>query len=156
GAGTRGADDVRLQLDELGGEGGKLLNAPLRIPALHGQVLALDVAALPQDVDEDVLADRLAGPRWRARDQHPEPVDSPRRPRRLCLGGERRGEHGDSSSEKRAPARHWITSSARASTAGGMVRPRAFAVLRLITSSNFVGCSTGRSAGLAPFKTLST
>jgi hypothetical protein len=28
---------------------------------------------------------------------------------------------------------YWITSSARASTAGGIVRPRAFAVLRLMT-----------------------
>jgi hypothetical protein len=32
-----------------------------------------------------------------------------------------------------------------------MVRPSALAVLRLMTSSNFVGCSTGRSAGLAPY-----
>ena len=38
---------------------------------------------------------------------------------------------------------HWITSSARASTAGGIVRPRAFAVFRLITNSNLVGCSMG-------------
>ena len=47
-----------------------------------------------------------------------------------------------------------MTSSARASSDGGIVRPRAFAVLRLITSSNFVGCSTGRSAGLAPLQNL--
>ena len=37
-----------------------------------------------------------------------------------------------------------------------MVRPSAFAAFRLTTSSNFVGCSTGRSAGLAPFRILST
>src|SRR5438034_10136080 len=43
-----------------------------------------------------------------------------------------------------------ITSSARARRACGTVRPSAWAVLRLITSSNLVGCSTGRSAGLAP------
>jgi hypothetical protein len=49
-----------------------------------------------------------------------------------------------------------ITSSARASSIGGMVIPRALAVLRLMTSSNFVGCSTGSSAGLAPLNTLST
>src|SRR5262245_44826498 len=30
-----------------------------------------------------------------------------------------------------------------------MVRPSAFAVLRLMTNSNFVGCCTGRSPGLA-------
>ena len=34
--------------------------------------------------------------------------------------------------------------------------PSAFAVFRLITSSNLVGCSTGRSAGFAPLKILST
>src|SRR5262245_14790047 len=45
-----------------------------------------------------------------------------------------------------------ITSSARASSDGGISRPMAFAVLRLIVSSNFVGCSIGRSAGLAPCK----
>jgi hypothetical protein len=36
------------------------------------------------------------------------------------------------------------------------VSPSALAVLRLITSSNFVGCSTGRSAGRAPFRMRST
>src|SRR5215475_9201290 len=48
------------------------------------------------------------------------------------------------------------TRSALASTFGGIIRPICLAVLRLITNSNFVGCSTGRSAGLAPFKILST
>src|SRR5262249_5012944 len=51
--------------------------------------------------------------------------------------------------------RYSITSSARASTDGGMVWPIALAVFRLMTSSNLVGCSTGKSAGLAPFKILS-
>ena len=47
-----------------------------------------------------------------------------------------------------------ITSSARASTDGGTVRPRALAVLRLITSSNLVVRTTGKSAGFAPFRIL--
>src|SRR5207244_3481197 len=47
-----------------------------------------------------------------------------------------------------------ITSSARASSASGMVRPSALAVFELITSSNFVGCKTGRSPGFAPFRTF--
>jgi len=51
---------------------------------------------------------------------------------------------------------HSTTSSARRSTDGGIVKPSALAALRLMTSSNFVGCSTGRSAGLAPFRILST
>lgn len=45
---------------------------------------------------------------------------------------------------------HSITSSAPASSDGGMFRPSARAVLRLMTSSNLVGCWMGRSAGLAP------
>jgi hypothetical protein len=47
-------------------------------------------------------------------------------------------------------ALHSITSSAVASSVSGMVRPRAFAVLRLSTRSNFVGTSTGRSLGFTP------
>jgi hypothetical protein len=42
---------------------------------------------------------------------------------------------------------HSSTSSARPSKAGGISRPRALAVFRLITNSKWVGCSTGRSAG---------
>ena len=49
-----------------------------------------------------------------------------------------------------------ITLSALSSTDGGMVRPICFAVFRLMNNSNFVACSTGRSAGFAPFKILST
>jgi len=49
-----------------------------------------------------------------------------------------------------------ITSSARNSSVAGMVRSSSFAVFRLMTSSNCLGCSTGRSAGFAPFRILST
>jgi hypothetical protein len=55
-----------------------------------------------------------------------------------------------------ASAGHSITSSARTSSDGGIVRPRVFAVLRLITSSNFVFCWMGRSAGLAPLRIFPT
>jgi hypothetical protein len=48
-----------------------------------------------------------------------------------------------------------ITLSARSKKDSGIVSPIAFADLRLITSSNLVGCSTGSSAGLAPLKILS-
>src|SRR5437867_4088189 len=49
-----------------------------------------------------------------------------------------------------------MTWAARSSSDCGMERWSALAVLRLITSSNLAGCSTGRSAGLAPFRILST
>jgi hypothetical protein len=45
-----------------------------------------------------------------------------------------------------------ITSSARAMSVGGTSRPSAFAVLRLMISSTFTTCWTGRSAGLSPFR----
>ena len=67
----------------------------------------------------------------------------------------RHREHGeDEAAVECASIHYWITSSARSSSNCGIVMPSAFAVFRLITSSNLVGCSTGRSAGLAPFNIL--
>src|SRR5207247_107552 len=54
------------------------------------------------------------------------------------------------------PHAYRITRSALASTFGGIVRPICFAAFRLITNSNFVGASIGKSAGLVPFRILST
>jgi hypothetical protein len=45
-----------------------------------------------------------------------------------------------------------ITSSANASTVGGISRLRTLAVLRLTTNSNFVDCITGRSAAFSPLR----
>jgi len=49
-----------------------------------------------------------------------------------------------------------ITSSAMERIPAGMVRPSALAVLRLITSSNFVGCNIGKSAAFSPLRTRPT
>jgi hypothetical protein len=43
-----------------------------------------------------------------------------------------------------------ITSSATERTAGGTSMPIARAVCKLMTNSNLVDCSTGKSAGFAP------
>src|SRR3954452_18577566 len=51
---------------------------------------------------------------------------------------------------------HSITSSARASRLGGISRPSALAVLRLIASSYLLGACTGRSAGCSPLRMRST
>src|SRR5439155_27051108 len=48
------------------------------------------------------------------------------------------------------------TASARCKNALGIVRPMAFAVLRLMASSNFVGCSMGISFGSLPCKIFCT
>ncbi len=45
-----------------------------------------------------------------------------------------------------------MTKPAPASSAGGTAMPRASAVLRLMANSKVVGCSTGRSEGLAPLE----
>ena len=60
----------------------------------------------------------------------------------------------ESPAASRDAPRYSITSSASASNPGGNARPSVFAVLRFRTSSNLVGCSTGRSAGFAPFKIM--
>src|SRR5262245_53276229 len=92
---------------------------------------------------------------WVAGDKTHQPANAPDplallRPRR-----ERPRSHGCRAAEQRdelAPPDHSITSSAMASTPGGMVRPSALAVLRLITSSNRVNCWTGRSSGFLPLR----
>src|SRR5262245_13873968 len=53
-------------------------------------------------------------------------------------------------------ASHSITSSAATINLSGTARPRALAVFRLSTVSNRVGCTTGRSAGVAPLRILPT
>ena len=70
----------------------------------------------------------------------------------LCARSERpRGCSAAEQCNERAPF-HSITSSARASSDGGTVRPSVLAVWALMTGSNFDVCTTGRSAGLAPLR----
>ena len=53
---------------------------------------------------------------------------------------------------RRKPSSHSITSSATDSKFSENLTPSVFAVLRLITNSNLVGCTTGKSAALAPLR----
>src|SRR5207237_2395759 len=78
------------------------------------------------------------------------------RHRLLLRAQQTRRRHHAAEQQQQLAAVHSMTSSARVRIEGGTVRPSAFAVLRLTTSSNRVGCSTGRSAGLAPLRILST
>src|SRR5215475_9029559 len=75
---------------------------------------------------------------------------------RDCRGQWDNGHRAAKQCDERAAGAHSITSSARASSVAGTSRPSAFAVFWLITSSNLVGCPTGKSAGLAPLMILST
>ena len=110
----------------------------------------------------DPRSDRVRG----ARPQRRQSMDaSPQRPRpgtrwsaaaRLLRTRRKRPRQRAAEQRDELASFHSMTSSARANSVGGMVRPRAVAVLRLMTSSIFIGCSTGSSAGSAPFRILST
>src|SRR5262245_29355886 len=70
-----------------------------------------------------------------------------KQPRRVAICTDR---------QQRGTRLHSITSSARASSVTGISMPIVLAVFVLITSSNFVGRSIGKSAGFAPLNILST
>src|SRR5581483_2207430 len=57
---------------------------------------------------------------------------------------------------KRQDSAYSMSSSARVTIDGGKESPRDFAVLILMTSSNFTGCSIGNSAGFVPLSTFCT
>src|SRR5262245_24972679 len=86
--------------------------------------------------------------------RHPQPVMSALPPKADMCGATRDVRFGpiaDSALHQLS-----INSSARSSTVGGIVRPSALAVFRLIMSSNLVGCSTGISPGFEPLKIILT
>src|SRR5262249_15906450 len=60
------------------------------------------------------------------------------------------GRAGDNHAERAAV--HSITSSARLRSDGGSVMSRMRAASALMTSSNFDGCTTGKSAGFTPLR----
>src|SRR5262249_14869311 len=125
------------------------------------------IAVVPADIDPDVLAfvpsdlvqslDEGRQIRLESRlgtgaiHQH---ANAPRLTRRLLRAHRQRPCCRAAEQRDELAAVHSITSSARASSLSGTWRPSAFAVLRLITSSNLVGCITGKSAGLAPLRTF--
>ena len=112
-------------------------------PEFDDHVLALDVSELaetfPEFVDPELR--RLAGETEKRKIR---PVDFPGL---LRLRGERRGEEGKGAGDEGSPVHYWMTSVACRRTDGGIVRPRALAVFRLITRSNsWAARSGGRRA----------
>src|SRR5262249_59177322 len=103
-------------------------------PKLDRHALAYDIAGLAQ---------AFAEPRDQRRKLFRRTMmekSNDRHRRLLCARRERPGRRAAEQRDEIAPLHHSITSSARASSASGTVRPSTFAVLRLITSSNLVGC----------------
>src|SRR5262249_12673825 len=130
--------------DEIGGQLRQSVKLALRPTVFDGYVSALDIAGLFEAPTERRYRHR----RGRGRVEEPDLRDDARL-LRPCREGPR---HRAPEPCNELPPPHSITSSARASRFGGIVRPSALAVLRLITSSNLVGCCTGRSAGFSPLR----
>src|SRR5262249_13350255 len=128
----------------------------MRTPPAANEIAALDVTMRTHAFEKG--GDDLVGPCARA----PAQICNPAWPVVECLGKRRERPSNRRDGRRTAEqldelaASHSITSSARASNVAGTSRPSAFAVLRLMISSNFVGRCTGRSAGLAPLRMRST
>src|SRR5262249_13041171 len=148
---SRSHNDVDLVSNELGRNLREALVASFRPAILDRDRPTLDPAEFMQSLRKS--GDPFAGGRTRALTRKP---DSPKLPGLLRTHRERpRGRAAEQRNEL-AATDHSITSSAWASNDGGTLRPSACAVIRLMTSSNLVGCSTGKSPGLAPRRILST
>src|SRR5215468_9739293 len=112
-----------------------MLHLPFGRSQLECDVLSFDVAQLAKPFAK--RGERQLTPRSR---QEP---DSPEFARFLRLDCDRYREHAPThQGDERSPVHHWMISSARTRTDCGIVSPSVLAVLRLITNSNVVGCST--------------
>src|SRR5262245_39622040 len=134
---AEGDEDVHRQRGKLERGPPKAIDVALRGAIFKGDVLAHHIAIIAQALPEVIPYRCII---------HDADARNPAT-RLLRARRERPRRRAADERDELAPAAHSITSSARASTDGGTSRPSAFAVLRLMSSSNFVGCSTGRSPG---------
>src|SRR5215470_16659313 len=147
-----GQDDVRFECNHFG----HILANKVWIGAHSKAVFEPDVAPFnPSQLLQRLLECRIAGCGTEIADTAHD-ADAPHslgllRARRARPRDYRAAEQRD----EVAPS-HSITSSARVSIVGGMLKRRSLAALTLITSSNFTGCSIGRLPGASPLKILST
>ena len=141
---------LHLELLQLARETRKLGRVAIRIALFDDQVLALDVTEFLQTLAQGCNVGRL----WRCPAQITDARDLD-----LLRLAKSTAHRASRLVTTRTNVRRSIIESPHpraAAAIGGSVMPSAFAVLRLITNSNLVGCSTGRSPGLVPFKILST
>src|SRR5262249_4190588 len=143
-----GENSIRPHPHEFGSEASQALVIPAWPALLDVDIATFDPPEILQAPAERRHAELAFGVLLRQpRNQHADAVHlltllRPRRERPRSRAAEQRDEL--------APPHlrgHSMTSSARASSLSGISRPSAFAVLRLISNSNFVDCWTGRSAG---------
>jgi hypothetical protein len=142
-------DHVDICVNKLGSERGEPLGFAVREPTFECNILPFGPAQILQPLFQCAEA---ALPLRIVRGKALQQSDPPHalallRARRERPDGRARGEQ-----REEGAAIHSITSSTVASRVGGTSRPSAFAVLRLMTNSNLVGCMTGRSTGFSPLR----
>ena len=124
---------------------------PFGIAIFQVNIFAFDITALSQALLERCEVRLIA-----AADEHDTNTRNFRRGLRFRPARQTQAREQNDASGGYSEMLHLITRSALASTFGGIVRPICLAAFRLMTNSNLVGASIGRSAGLAPFRILST
>src|SRR5262249_19844877 len=117
---------------------------------------ASDRKVVSREIFEHVLLEGIGKVTHHGRRGGKNVSNTPDLLRHLRLGAGWPRPRGAEQRDELASANHSITSSARASSLSGTSRPSVLAVLRLITSSYFVGACTGSSAGFSPFRMRST
>src|SRR5262249_46572679 len=137
----RGNDDVGIDAHQLGRQIWQPVKITIGKPKLEADLADLDISYPPHTRSKacPIAFLPMPGSGHQTTGDGPHPLLRARR--------ERRRGRAAKESDELATVVHSITSSARASTLGGMVRPSALAVFRLIVSSNLIGCVTGKSAG---------
>src|SRR5262249_15693072 len=136
-------DDGYPAADQIGRQFRQPIIVIVRPEVFDGHVLALDIASFAEPFSE--CCDKICAPFGRTTEEKPDHW-----PRRLLRARRERPRRRAAEQRDERAAFHSITSSALACNVSGTVRPSAFAVLRLMISSNLVGCITGRLAGFSP------
>src|SRR5262249_24954835 len=119
---TRRHDDVWFGADQLGSKIRKSIILPVRPPVLDNDGLPLDMAQLLQLLQKRVDVRLLQSGRGRAQE-----ADAGNLAGLLSSCGERPYDHRAANQRNELPPPHSITSSARASTVGGILSPSALA-----------------------------
>jgi hypothetical protein len=130
------SDHRHLTAYQIGCKVGQSIILVLRPAILDRHILALDVAGFTNALPECGQKTCTIGRRPRAAEEPDHRYRCLLSPRRDRPRSRRAADERD----ELATPDHSITSSARASSDGGTVTPSAFAVVRLMTISNLVGC----------------
>src|SRR5260370_16608929 len=140
GVGPPSKYDVYVEADEIVRQLGKPLVVSLGVAVLEANILTLDIPEIMESPSKRV--DGRPGLDRKDTDRDYFPL-------LLSTCGERPSNRTADQSDELATL-HSITCSAPASSILGITMPRAFAVLRLITSSTFAAASTATSSPLPP------